>query len=95
MNNRDTILDGASANQRAAPNTNAQRLRDFYNTAMDSAKAEQLGISPLLADLDRIEKVNSFEDLIALKSEFEFIGVTYAVGACVDSLFDFDIIGGT
>jgi putative endopeptidase len=69
------ILDAASADNKAAPNTNAQRLRDFYNTAMDSAKADELGVKPVAAELDRIEKVSTFEEFIALKSDLEYIGV--------------------
>src|SRR3954465_353779 len=40
------ILDAASKNKSAAPNSNAQKLRDFYNTAMDTVKADAMGFSP-------------------------------------------------
>ncbi len=41
------ILDAASKNKAAAPNTDAQRLRDFYNTATDSSKLESDGFNPI------------------------------------------------
>jgi putative endopeptidase len=69
------ILDAAAADKAAAAQTNAQRLRDFYNTAMDSMKAEQLGITPLNPQLQQIEKVSTMDDFMALKSEFDYIGV--------------------
>jgi putative endopeptidase len=42
-----------------------QKLRDLYLTAMDEAKLEQQGASPLAGDLERIAKVNSPDELIA------------------------------
>jgi putative endopeptidase len=69
------ILDAASANKSALPNSNAQKLRDFYNTAMDTAKADRLGAQPIQAQLDRIEKVQTLDELLSLKSELEFAGV--------------------
>jgi putative endopeptidase len=69
------ILDDAVQNKTAAPNTNAQRLRDFYMTAMDSVKADQQDFTPIQEQLQRIEKVQNLDELIALKSDFDFIGV--------------------
>lgn len=70
-----SILDAASKNRAAAPNTDAQRLRDFYNTAMDSMKLENQGYRPVEEQLARIEKVNSMEEFMQLKSEFDLIGI--------------------
>jgi predicted metalloendopeptidase len=67
------ILDAASKNKAAAANTDPQRLRDFYNTAMDSAKADKLGSSPLDPQLTALDKVKNTEDLMNLKSEWDKI----------------------
>jgi putative endopeptidase len=67
------ILDAASKNKAAAANTDPQRLRDFYNTAMDSAKADKLGSSPLDPQLTALDKVKNAEDLMNLKSEWDKI----------------------
>jgi putative endopeptidase len=67
------ILDEASKNKAAAANTDPQRLRDFYNTAMDSAKADKLGSSPLNPQLSALDKVKNVEDLMNLKSEWDKI----------------------
>lgn len=69
------ILDAASKNKAAAPNTDAQRLRDFYNTATDSMKLESLGFSPIRSQLSRIDSITSLDKLLMLKSDFDMIGV--------------------
>jgi putative endopeptidase len=69
------IYETASKNKSAAPGSDAQRLRDFYNVAMDSVKADQLGYAPLAPQIALINKIATPEDFIRLKSQFEFIGV--------------------
>ncbi|MDO9001635.1 MAG: M13 family metallopeptidase [Bacteroidota bacterium] len=76
LKNIKIILDNASKNKTAAPNSNAQKLRDFYNTAMDSVKADKLGYSPIKEQLEKIEKIKTVNDLIILKSKFDFDGVS-------------------
>ncbi len=75
LKNIKVILDNASKNKAAAPNSNAQKLRDFYTSAMDSVKADKMGFDPIKEQLAKIDKVKSVNDLIILKSEFDFIGV--------------------
>lgn len=77
------ILDAASKNKNALPNTDAQRLRDFYNTALDSVKADKLGFSPIAPQLAQIDAVNTIEDFIKLKSNFDFIGINLLFNAGV------------
>lgn len=77
------ILETASKNKAALPNTNAQRLRDFFNTAMDSVKADELGYSPIQAQLNKIDSVKNFNDFMKLKSEFDYIGVNLLFGVGV------------
>jgi putative endopeptidase len=74
--NIKVILDKAAANKTAAPNSNAQKLRDFYTNAMDSAKADKLGFDPIKDQLMQIEKVKDLNELINLKSKLDFDGVT-------------------
>ncbi len=49
-----TILADASADKNAAEGSVNQKIRDFYNSGMDTLKIEKAGISPLKADLDMI-----------------------------------------
>jgi len=79
------IYDNASKNKAAAPNTNAQRLRDFYNTAMDSAKANTLGIAPLASQMQQISVVKTLDDFIKLKSRFEAMGINLLFSSYVSA----------
>ncbi len=77
------ILNTASKNKAAAPGTDAQKLRDFYNTAMDSLKADNLGFTPIAAQLAQIDKVKTLDEFIVLKSDFDNIGVNLLFGVGV------------
>jgi len=52
-----TIFAEASADKNASAGTVNQKIRDFYNSGMDTVKIDENGISPLKAELDQI---NSF-----------------------------------
>lgn len=80
------ILDAASKNTAAAPNSDAQRLRDFYNTATDSLKLESLGFSPIGEQMGQINTVRTLDEFLLLKSNFEFIGIDllFSVGVSPD-----------
>lgn len=77
------ILNKAAANKAAAPNSNAQKLRDFYNNAMDSVNADKLGFNPIKNQLGKIDKIKDLNELMALKSSFDFDGVTFLFGGGV------------
>ncbi|AII51011.1 M13 family metallopeptidase [Hymenobacter sp. APR13] len=59
------ILDEAAANTSAAKGTNAQKVGDYYATAMDSMAIEAAGLKFLKPELDRI---NGIKDLKGLQS---------------------------
>src|SRR5258708_2813416 len=48
----------------AAPGSDAQKIGDFWATAMDTAKADALGIHPLDAELARIDAIRTPNDAI-------------------------------
>ena len=50
-----TILAEASADKNASAGTVNQKIRDFYNSGMDTLKIDKNGISPLKAELDQID----------------------------------------
>ncbi|MBA2613458.1 MAG: M13 family metallopeptidase [Bacteroidetes bacterium] len=86
LKNIKIILENASKNKAAAPNSNPQKLRDFYNTAMDSSKADKLGFEPIKEQLIQIDNVKNLNELIGLKSNFDFDGVTlfFVGGVSID-----------
>jgi putative endopeptidase len=57
------ILDSC-ANLNAAKGSNAQKVGDFYASAMDSATIEQKGFQPLQADMQRINNLQSSRDVL-------------------------------
>jgi putative endopeptidase len=71
------ILDSTLASRPEA-NTPVQKVADFYRSATDTNRLEQLGFKPLQPDLDRIASLKSAEDLVRLLAEFQERGI----GAC-------------
>lgn len=58
------ILEKAAAMENAEKGSSMQLLGDFFSTAMDSTKAEELGKKPLEPLLQKIDEIASIEDLI-------------------------------
>lgn len=75
LKNIYTIYTQVSADKTAKPGSNTQKLRDFYNTAMDSVKADQLGIKPIQPLLQQIDKVKAAEEIVKLKNNLDMIGI--------------------
>jgi putative endopeptidase len=57
------ILEEAASNSAAPQGSNLQKVGDYYASAMDSAQAERLGITPLAGEFDRIAALKSTADL--------------------------------
>lgn len=51
-----------------------QKIGDFWKTAMDSAKAESLGLKPLQPWFDKINSINDVNSLIEISAELRRIG---------------------
>ena len=65
-----------SAASKPANATDAQRIGDFYASFMDEAKLEQLGLTPLNAELAKIAALKDKSELPALLAHLGQIGVT-------------------
>jgi putative endopeptidase len=61
-----------------------RKLRDFYATAMDEARLEAAGASPLAAPLARIEKIKGHEELIAELARLHLTGTSALFGFAVE-----------
>ncbi len=77
--------DAAAA--KAAEGTETQKIGDFWIAAMDSAKADQLGIAPLQKELDRINGITDVKGLVAVNASFESLqmGMFYYFGVGQDA----------
>lgn len=85
LKNIKTIYTEASVNKTAKPGSNAQKLRDFYNVAMDSVKANALGIKPIQPLLNQIDKITTYEEIVKLKTSLDIIGVRLFYSGGVDA----------
>lgn len=59
-----TILNKAINNKSVAPGSVEKRVGDFYTAGMDSLTIEKLNISPIKADLERIQTVSDLNGII-------------------------------
>ena len=74
------IIEAAAADPYKTPGSDAQRIGDFFASYMDEARLEQLGLSPLRADLDRVAALKDKQQLPALIAHFNRYGVTAPYG---------------
>jgi putative endopeptidase len=79
-----TILNEAAADKSALPGSNTQKIRDFYSLGMDSVKRNKDGITPILPEFARIEKIATTTDLVKEIAHFHTIGVGTVFGLTVD-----------
>ncbi|MES2374996.1 MAG: M13 family metallopeptidase [Bacteroidota bacterium] len=73
--------DALKAN--AAKGTSTQKIGDFYYTGMDTVAIEKQGLSPLQAELARIDNINSISTLLDEFAHLNTIGVTTPIGSYV------------
>jgi putative endopeptidase len=52
-----SISEQAAANSSAAPGSDERKVGDFWDMAMDQARADRLGVMPLQADFARIDAI--------------------------------------
>lgn len=75
--NRDnlkTIFDEVSKDKKAKQGSIQQKIRDFYNSAMDTVSIEKAGISPLKAELDKINAFAGIKDIQKFVTEQHVAG---------------------
>ncbi len=81
------ILDAAMADQTAPAHAPRREVGDFFASAMDTNRIEQLGLQPLADDLKRIDRLQTTSDLFALLADFHQrgIGGLFSVGFGADA----------
>ena len=62
-----------------------QKIRDFYNSYMDSAAATELGVEAIRAELDEITAVTTLDDVFRLFSTLGVYGVNSPIGGGIFS----------
>lgn len=69
-----TINESASQ-KKAAAETDEQKIGDFWTTAMNESKADQLGLMPLKPALDHIDAIANAQDAINIAFALQPVGV--------------------
>jgi predicted metalloendopeptidase len=69
------VIEKAAASKDKAAGTDAQRIGDLYASFMDEARLEQLGLTPLRAELDKIAAIKDKSELPALFAHLGQLGV--------------------
>lgn len=85
--NLKALLTEISQDKKAVKGTNAQKLRDFYITGMDSVKIDKIGVKAISADLKAIDKIKTKEDLVRVTAMLNKKGVGGMLGFYVYSDF--------
>ena len=60
----------------ASGSPEAQKITDLYASFMDEAQIEKLGVSPIAADLAKVDAINSLDDFISTMSWLEARGTS-------------------
>jgi putative endopeptidase len=74
------ILDATLASEPPA-NSPARKVADFYRSAMDTNRIEQLGFKPIQPDLKRIDDLADTQGVLRLLAEFHARGVDACFGS--------------
>ena len=70
-----SILEDARSDKSSPVSSPKREVGDFFASAMDTAKLEQLRFEPIKKDLERIEGIKSTDDLFNVLSDFHKNGV--------------------
>lgn len=79
------IIERASANKNAPIGSDEQKLRDFYNSFMDEAAVNEMGVEPVKGLISKINSVETHNDLAALFAELYVAGVNSPLGWYVNN----------
>jgi putative endopeptidase len=69
------LIVAASQQPNRAPRSDAQKVGDYYNAYMDTARAESLGLTPLREELQRIDAIVTARDVARYIGHAQRIGV--------------------
>ncbi len=69
------LVKEVSAEKNANNGSVSQKIRDFYNSGMDTVRIEELGIKAIQKDIDNINSLNSKQDIQS------YIAKTHKAGA--------------
>jgi len=69
------LIEDAAQDQQHQPGSESQKIGDLYNSFMDEAKLDQLGLTPLQKEFARIDAITDKQQIPALIAHLASIGV--------------------
>ncbi len=75
-----TLVEEVSAAEDVEAGTPTQKIRDFYNSYMDTEAATAIGIEAIREDLDAIAAIDSMDDVYRAFSTLGVYGVNSPIG---------------
>ncbi len=78
------LLEEAAKTENAAEGSNLKKIQDFYATAMDVEKINEIGLKPLQPEFAKIEAVKNATDLRNELIHLHKMGISALFGAGVD-----------
>lgn len=90
------ILEAATANNKASPGSNEQKIGDFYASCMDEKQVNAEGVKPLAGELAGINGIRSAGQLQAEVARLQGMGVRalFDFGSTQDEKNSSQVIGG-
>lgn len=79
------IIEAAAAKTDKVAGSDEQKLGDFYNSYMNEAAIEALGIQAIAADLAKIAAVKDHQQMAQVMAEFQLLGVSLPLGWYVNN----------
>ncbi|HEX7641828.1 MAG TPA: M13 family metallopeptidase [Burkholderiaceae bacterium] len=87
LNQLRTIVEAASHAKGKEHGSDAQKIGDLYDSFMDEAKLEKLGLTPLKAEFDRVAALSDKSQIAALIAHYNRVGIgaPYDIGVHLDN----------
>jgi predicted metalloendopeptidase len=78
------IIEESSAKADKQPGSDEQKVGDLYNSFMNEARSDELGLKPIEAELARVEAIKSKSEIPALMAHLMRIGATSPINGYVN-----------
>jgi len=79
------LVEEVSATENVEPGSATQKIRDYYNSYMDTETATELGVEAIRPELDEVASIESYDDLFRAFSVLGVYGVNSPIGLGIDS----------
>jgi putative endopeptidase len=79
------LVEEVSAADNVEPGSATQKIRDYYNSYMDTETVNELGVEAIRAELNEIASIESYDDLFRAFSALGVYGVASPIGLAIDS----------